>query len=104
MVEVEPMTAAKEPAPRRVDLEERQPPVRLQHACGLRERDGTHQDPENVACAFKEILPLATALVAHHFQRLLINRALKRLKKKGDRDALRVAVQVSARTRLGLRW
>jgi hypothetical protein len=45
-----------------------------------------------------------TALIAHHFQRLLINRALKRLKKKGDRDALQVAVEVSARTRLGFRW
>jgi DNA-binding transcriptional MerR regulator len=70
----------------------------------VRKRNGTHQDPENVARAFKEILPLATALVAHHFQRLLVNRALKRLKKKGDRDALRVALEVSARTRLGLRW
>ena len=70
----------------------------------VRKRDGTHQNPEAVARAFKEMLPLVSALIAHHFQRLLVNRALKRLQKKGDRDALRVAVQVAARTRLGLRW
>jgi DNA-binding transcriptional MerR regulator len=69
----------------------------------VRKREGG-EDPESVARAFKEILPLVTALVAHHFQRLLITRALKRLKKTGDRDALRAAVEVSARTRLGLRW
>jgi len=70
----------------------------------VRKRDGTHQDADAVARAFKEMLPLVTALVAHHFQRLLVNRALRRLKKKGERDALEVAVQVAARTRLGLRW
>jgi DNA-binding transcriptional MerR regulator len=70
----------------------------------VRRRDGTRQDPEGVARAFKEMLPLVSALVAHHFQRLLVTRALRRLKKKGERDALEVAVQVAARTRLGLRW
>lgn len=70
----------------------------------VRKRNGAHENPEDVARGFKEILPLVTALIAHHFQRLLINRALKRLKKKGDRDALQVAVEVSARTRFGLRW
>jgi DNA-binding transcriptional MerR regulator len=70
----------------------------------VRKRGGGHQDPDGVARAFKEILPLVTALVAHHFQRLLMVRALKRLKKTGDRDALRAAVEASARTRVGLTW
>jgi hypothetical protein len=70
----------------------------------VRKPGGARQDPEAVARAFKEMLPLVSALVAHHFQRLLVNRALRRLKKKGERDALEVAVQVAARTRLGLRW
>ena len=70
----------------------------------VRQRDGTRQDPQAVARAFKEMLPLVSALVAHHFQRLLVTRALRRLKSKGERDALEVAVRVAARTRLGLRW
>jgi hypothetical protein len=70
----------------------------------VRKQGGAQQDPEAVARAFKDMLPLVSALVAHHFQRLLVNRALRRLKKKGERDALEVAVQVAARTRLGLRW
>ncbi len=61
-------------------------------------------DPEAVSAAFKDILPLVTALVAHHFQRVLVNRALKRLKKGGDRGPLEVALKVASATRLGVRW
>jgi DNA-binding transcriptional MerR regulator len=61
-------------------------------------------DPEAVAAAFKEILPLVTGLVAHHFQRVLVNRALKRLKKSGEREPLAVALKVASETRLGIRW
>lgn len=70
----------------------------------VRKRGGVREDSEKVARAFKELLPVVTALVAHHFQRLLVNRALRRLEKRRDRDALQVAVQVAARTRLGFRW
>lgn len=61
-------------------------------------------DPEAVTAAFKEILPLVTGLVAHHFQRVLVNRALKRLKKSGDQESLRTALKVASETRLGVRW
>jgi DNA-binding transcriptional MerR regulator len=61
-------------------------------------------EPEAVSAAFKEILPLVTGLVAHHFQRVLVNRALKRLKKSGDTGPLEIALKVASETRLGVRW
>ncbi len=61
-------------------------------------------EPEAVSAAFKEMLPLVTGLVAHHFQRVLVNRALKRLKKSGDRGPLEIALKVASETRLGVRW
>lgn len=65
---------------------------------------GREEDHEAVGAAFKEILPLVTALVAHHFQRVLVNRALKRLKKSGERGPLEVALKVASESRLGVRW
>lgn len=65
---------------------------------------GREADPEAVGAAFKDILPLVTALVAHHFQRVLVNRALKRLKRSGERGPLEVALKVASETRLGVRW
>lgn len=65
---------------------------------------GREADPEAVTAAFKEILPLVTGLVAHHFQRVLVNRALKRLKKSGEDEPLRIALKVASETRLGVRW
>ncbi len=61
-------------------------------------------ETDEVTSAFRDILPLVTMLVAHHFQRTLVARALSRLKKKGDRGELRVAVDVARRSRLELRW
>jgi DNA-binding transcriptional MerR regulator len=65
---------------------------------------GREEDPEAVTAAFKEILPLVTGLVAHHFQRVLVNRALKRLKKSGEHEPLKIALKVASETRLGVRW
>jgi len=61
-------------------------------------------DGEAVAKAFKEILPVVTAIIAHHFQRLLIRRALKRLRNKGDSRALKVAVEVASKNKVNLKW
>ncbi len=63
-----------------------------------------HEDPETVADAFKEILPAITGLIAHHFQRVLINRALKRLKQSGEKGTLEAALKVASKNRVGLRW
>lgn len=70
----------------------------------VRKAAGGDEDPEAVAEAFRELLPVVTALVAHHFQRVLVHRAIKRLKKSGDQDALETAVRESKRTRIGFRW
>ncbi len=70
----------------------------------VRKAAGGDEDPEAVAEAFRELLPVVTALVAHHFQRTLVNRAIKRLKKSGDKGTLATAVRESKRTRIGFRW
>ncbi len=46
---------------------------------------------EEAAQLFKEVFPLVTSLVAHHFQRVLIAEALKQLKRSGEEETLRVA-------------
>lgn len=75
-----------------------------QYVRKLRKRDsGRDADDEAVARAFQDILPIATALVAHHFQKLLIGRALKGLKKSGERRHLQLARKVAAGMRLRLR-
>ncbi len=65
---------------------------------------GEEEDPEAVARVFKEMLPLVTMLIAHHFERVLVNRALKRLKKQGRKGPLELALKVARRNRVGLRW
>lgn len=65
---------------------------------------GGEADSDAVAHAFKEILPIVTGLVAHHFQRVLVNRALKRLKRGGEREPLEVALKVASEARVGVRW
>ena len=67
-------------------------------------KSDTTSDPDAVARAFREMLPMVTALIAHHFQRLLVNRALQRLKKKGDDHALERALRETSRRRIGWRW
>jgi DNA-binding transcriptional MerR regulator len=68
---------------------------------------GDDEDPENgeeVAAAFRELLPVVTAIVAHHFQRVLVGRALKRLRRKGDSSTLSFALKVASRTKLKVSW
>jgi hypothetical protein len=54
--------------------------------------------------AFRELLPAATTLVALHFQRTLLNRALERLRRRGDRQALEAAEAVLQRQHLEVKW
>src|SRR5262245_19529470 len=56
-----------------------------------RDRDGAERDPAAVVEAFHRMLPAVTTLVAHHFQRTLVARALARLERLGDSDGLRHA-------------
>lgn len=63
----------------------------------VREPGGSAAD-DRVADAFRQLLPAVTDLVANHFQRLLLTRALRRLESAGDAEGLAVAVeQIQAR-------
>lgn len=70
----------------------------------VRKASPGEEDPEAVAEAFRELLPVTTALVAHHFQRRLIHRALKRLQKSGQKRALETAVKEAKGSRFRWRW
>lgn len=76
--------------------------VRKKRPAGAAPDDG--ENGEQVAQAFRELLPLVTAVVAHHFQRVLVNHALRRLKKKGDATTLSFALRVASRTKLKVSW
>jgi DNA-binding transcriptional MerR regulator len=65
----------------------------------VRKQSDAGDDPEAVAAAFRELLPVVSALVAHHFQRVLINRALTRLKRSGRRRAFKAALEATTSTR-----
>jgi len=65
---------------------------------------GRADSGEAVAEAFRDLLPVVTALVAHHFQRVLVNRALRRLKRSGAKRELEAALEVTSQSRIGVRW
>ena len=57
---------------------------------------------EAVPDAFREMLPIVVSLVAQHFHRLLVGRALARNKQSGDEDTFRVAQRAAGQVRLRL--
>lgn len=59
---------------------------------------------ETVATAFRRLLPAVTTLAALHFQRTLLNRALARLRDRGEQEALDVAKTVVESGRLEVTW
>jgi len=63
-------------------------------------------DDRAVSDTFRQLLPLVTRLVAVHFQRTLVTRALDRLSESGEQDALRAALEATAASRLEVacRW
>lgn len=61
-------------------------------------------DPEVVAQAFRDVLPTLTRLVALHFQRTLVNRAIERLRAKGEGAALERALAAVEATHLEGEW
>jgi DNA-binding transcriptional MerR regulator len=69
-----------------------------------RTRDGKEESAKKVAEAYRELLPVVTGLVAHHFQRVLVRRALERLEKSGQRSSLKTARKATAAARLRLLW
>jgi DNA-binding transcriptional MerR regulator len=69
-----------------------------------RDRQGEERDAAEVVEAFERLLPTVVGLVAHHFQRTLVSRALARLEQNGDHDGLQHALAATAKGRLELRW
>jgi len=72
----------------------------------VRRTDGTPAAPGQVADVFRQMLPAVTGLVALHFQRTLLTRAMERLRERGEHDAYAVAAQVleSGRLDLDVAW
>ena len=66
----------------------------------IRKRNLASDDGESVTRIFKELLPQVTRLVALHFQRTLVNRALNRLGGKSEHRALVAALGESESARL----
>lgn len=61
-------------------------------------------DGEATAEAFKSMLPQVAKLVALHFQRTLVTRALDRLRSSGDDEALEQALAVAESGQLEVAW
>lgn len=59
---------------------------------------------QEIAAAFQSLLPAVTRLVALHFQRTVVTRALARLEGRGDRDALGAAIAAVESGRLEVSW
>lgn len=57
---------------------------------------------EAAADAFREMLPIVVSLVAQHFHRLLVGRALARIKQSGDEKAFRAAQRTAGEVGLRL--
>lgn len=72
----------------------------------VRRIDGEPAASGDVAEVFREMLPAVTGLVALHFQRTLLTRALERLRARGDHEAYAAAAQVldSGRLDLDVAW
>jgi DNA-binding transcriptional MerR regulator len=70
----------------------------------VRKIDGGGADAAQVADTFRRLLPAATALVALHFQRTLLQRALERLRKLPQSDALEAALAAVQSGRLEVTW
>lgn len=61
-------------------------------------------DENAVRRAFERLLPQATQIVALHFQRTLVARALARLREKGDAGALEETLALARTGRLEVQW
>ena len=70
----------------------------------IRKAGGATADSGNVAEVFQRLLPAVTTLVAIHFQRTLLRRAIDRLRHLEQGDALEAAMAVVESGRLEVTW
>lgn len=61
-------------------------------------------DEEKVRQIFERLLPRVTQVVALHFQRTVVTRALARLRASGDARALEGALEMAQAARLEVQW
>lgn len=61
-------------------------------------------DDEGVRRVFERLLPRATEIVALHFQRTVVARALARLRARGEEHALEQALEATQTARLEVQW
>ena len=61
-------------------------------------------DDEGVRLAFERLLPQVTQIVALHFQRTIVARALARLRGRGEEGALEQALEATRSARLEVQW
>jgi DNA-binding transcriptional MerR regulator len=62
------------------------------------------EDDESVRRVFERLLPRATEVVALHFQRTIVTRALARLRDSGDARALEEALEMTQAARVEVQW
>ncbi len=70
----------------------------------VRKVDGGGADADAIADTFRRLMPAVTTLVALHFQRTVLQRALARLREHPDATALEKAVAVIEAGRLEVAW
>ncbi len=70
----------------------------------LRKPAAERGDPGEVTEAFRSLLPQLTRLVALHFQRTLVSRALQRLAGRGDEGDLGAALAATESSSLEIAW
>jgi DNA-binding transcriptional MerR regulator len=70
----------------------------------VRKRRAGEADGDAISEIFQRLLPQAARLVALHFQRTLVNRAMERLRASGDRDTLEAALAATRSARLEVVW
>ena len=66
----------------------------------VRKRGPAAEDDQAITEVFQKLLPQITRLVALHFQRTLVNRALNRLRGKEEHGALEAALAATESGRL----
>lgn len=67
-------------------------------------RDASGEEEEEVRRTFERLLPRATQIVALHFQRTVVARALARLRGRGEESALERALDATQKARLEVSW
>ena len=70
----------------------------------FRAAEGQETEVDAISAAFRTLLPQVTRLVALHFQRTVINRALERLRSRGDPEVLERALDATRTAQLEVSW